>query len=243
MLALSPPVFPAYGWPLEDPIGHEHIYFSRESEKTINSIDNANFFQPQPPQTLELDHSASFTYHSGDPNMVKKLNHNASERHRRKKMNSLYSSLRSLLPAADQMKLSIAATVSGVLKYIPELQGQVERLVQRKEELFSKLAKQDNQSGKKQIQQKKGINRGSLSAVSATHVSESEVVIQISSFGVRTTPLSELLVHLEKEGLSLISSSSFESSGGRVFLNLHLQVEGSYRLEQEALSEKLLSLI
>lgn len=103
MLALSPPVFPPYGWPLEDPIGHEHIYFSRESEKTINSIDNANFFQPQPPQILELDHSASFTYHSGDPNMVKKLNHNASERHRRKKMNSLYSSLRSLLPEADQM--------------------------------------------------------------------------------------------------------------------------------------------
>ncbi|OMO81682.1 hypothetical protein CCACVL1_12298, partial [Corchorus capsularis] len=34
--------------------------------------------------------------------MVKKLNHNASERDRRKKINNLYSSLRSLLPAAAQ---------------------------------------------------------------------------------------------------------------------------------------------
>jgi hypothetical protein len=40
---------------------------------------------------------------SGDPTTVKKLNHNASERDRRKKMNSLYSSLRSLLPATDHL--------------------------------------------------------------------------------------------------------------------------------------------
>ena len=37
-----------------------------------------------------------------DIKYVKKLNHNASERDRRKKINSLYSSLRSLLPATDQ---------------------------------------------------------------------------------------------------------------------------------------------
>jgi len=37
--------------------------------------------------------------------MVKKLNHNASERDRRKKINSLYSSLRSLFPASDGMVL------------------------------------------------------------------------------------------------------------------------------------------
>jgi hypothetical protein len=37
--------------------------------------------------------------------MVKKLNHNASERDRRKKVNSLISSLRSLLPGEDQTVL------------------------------------------------------------------------------------------------------------------------------------------
>lgn len=39
---------------------------------------------------------------SCDPKMVKKLNHNASERNRRQKMNDLYSSLGSLLPEADR---------------------------------------------------------------------------------------------------------------------------------------------
>lgn len=34
---------------------------------------------------------------------VKKLNHNASERDRRKRINGMYSSLRSLLPQPDQM--------------------------------------------------------------------------------------------------------------------------------------------
>ncbi|KAJ9181003.1 hypothetical protein P3X46_009180 [Hevea brasiliensis] len=239
MLALSP-VFSTYGWPLEDPIGHEQIYFSREAEKTIDTIANSNFFQSQPPEILELDHFASFTDYSGDPNMVKKLNHNASERHRRKKMNCLYSSLRLLLPAANETKkLSRAATVSWVLKYIPELQQQVERLVQRKEELFSKLSKQDQTQ---QMKPKKGISSSFLSAVSATQISDSEVVIQISTYGVRTSPLSEILLYLEEEGLSLINSSSFESFGGRVFFNLHLQAKGGYKLEQEVLSEKLVSL-
>ncbi|KAL5067058.1 hypothetical protein RYX36_017945, partial [Vicia faba] len=40
---------------------------------------------------------------SSDLSMVKKLVHNASERDRRKKINNLYSSLRSLLPLSDQM--------------------------------------------------------------------------------------------------------------------------------------------
>lgn len=40
---------------------------------------------------------------SDSSTVVKKLNHNASERDRRKKLNGLYSSLRSLLPGADRM--------------------------------------------------------------------------------------------------------------------------------------------
>lgn len=37
----------------------------------------------------------------GDPTKAKKLNHNANERDRRKRLNILYSSLRSLLPTKD----------------------------------------------------------------------------------------------------------------------------------------------
>ncbi|XP_057998277.1 transcription factor ORG2-like [Hevea brasiliensis] len=241
MLALSPSMFQTYGWPLEDPIAHEQVYFSTKAEKAIITAANVNFFQSQPPEILELDHSASFTDNNGDPNTVKKLNHNASESDRRKKMNSPYSSLRFLLPAADQTKkLSIPATVSRVLKFIPELQQEVKKLVQMKEELLSKISKQGQHQ---QVKQRKGIStRSSLSAVSATHLSDTEVLIQISTFSIRTTPLSEILLHLLEDGYVLINSSSFQSFGGRVFYNLHLQVDRSYKLDCETLREKLVSL-
>jgi hypothetical protein len=47
--------------------------------------------------------------------MVKKLNHNASERDRRKKVNSLISSLRSLLPGEDQTVLILLIHLSPYL--------------------------------------------------------------------------------------------------------------------------------
>ncbi|KAJ6700145.1 ACHAETE-SCUTE TRANSCRIPTION FACTOR-RELATED [Salix purpurea] len=128
---------------LEEPISHEKNYSFRDYE----APGPFNHFPPSPPPNIrELDRSTSFTAYSGsgDPDMVKKLHHNASERDRRKKINSLYSSLRSLLPASDHMKkLSIPSTISRVLKYIPELQQQVEKQIQRKEELLSKLSGQE----------------------------------------------------------------------------------------------------
>lgn len=61
-------------------------------------------------------HHISLTRHSNDTNsncnndqeedrgtvLEKKMNHNASERDRRRKLNALYSSLRALLPLSDQ---------------------------------------------------------------------------------------------------------------------------------------------
>lgn len=47
--------------------------------------------------------SDEFSPPEEDHKTVKKLNHNASERDRRKKINGMYSSLRSLLPHQDQM--------------------------------------------------------------------------------------------------------------------------------------------
>jgi hypothetical protein len=104
MLEFSPTtLFSTFGWPLEEPISHEQNYSFRDCE-TPGSFTH---FPPSQPNIRELDRSTSFTAYSGsgDPNMVKKLNHNASERDRRKKINSLYSSLRSLLPASDGMVL------------------------------------------------------------------------------------------------------------------------------------------
>ncbi|KAJ9695396.1 hypothetical protein PVL29_010726 [Vitis rotundifolia] len=236
MLAFSPPLFSTFGWPWEDPISHEQNYIYRETEAS-ESFLHLPSSEPQ----AELNYSTPSAAVSGNPTMVKKLNHNASERDRRKKINSLYSSLRSLLPAADQAKkLSIPSTVSRVLKYIPELQQQVERLIQKKEELLSKISRQGDIIHLEK--QRKGTLASSLSAVSASRLSDREIVVQISTFKVHESPLSEVLLNLEEDGLLVINASSFESFGGRVFYNLHLQVEGTHRMECEVLSEKLLSL-
>ena len=95
MLALSPTMFSTMGWPLEvEPLSHGQNYFTSE-------YPFPHQFSSSPQSQVEVEWSTP----SPDPTMVKKINHNASERDRRKRINSLYSSLRSLLPMADQMVL------------------------------------------------------------------------------------------------------------------------------------------
>jgi hypothetical protein len=118
-----------------------------------------------------------------------------------------------------QKTLSIPATVSGVVKYIPELQQQVEGLIQKKEELLSRISRQEAQTHQENSRQLPA--RSSSSAVSASWLNDREVMIQISTY---TSPLSEILLTLEEDGFLLLNASSFESFGEKVFYNLHLQV-------------------
>ncbi|KAF8398250.1 hypothetical protein HHK36_017177 [Tetracentron sinense] len=246
MLALSPPLFSTFEWPLEDSMIHEQKNctgndpFMNYDYRETETPDSVLCFPSSQPQ-IDLDESRPSNTISGDPAMVKKLNHNASECHRRRKLNSLYSSLRSLLPETDHTKkLSIPNTVSRVLKYIPELQKQVEGLIQRKEEILSSISRQGDQTHLEK--QRKGAIRSSLSTVSASQVDNGEFVIQICTFQVNKSPFSEVLLNLEVDGLQVLNASSFASVGERVFYNLHLQMKGTQRMECDALSEKLLSL-
>ncbi|KAK6247761.1 hypothetical protein QUC31_019326 [Theobroma cacao] len=241
MCALTP--FPFPKWPLINPIGYEQDYIYGGSQ----CVESFLHFPP-PQEEILLDHqSPSFTaQNSPDPSTVKKLNHNASERDRRKKVNNLYSSLRSLLPVADQMKkLSFPATVSHALKYIPELQEQVERLVQKKEKLLLRISERSGLKREEQ-QRKSRLERSLSSAISINRLTDSEIAIQISMRKVdQKNQLSKILQYLEQDGLfHLLSATSFESFGGMdVFYNIHLQAETTYKLESEALSEKLLSIL
>jgi len=191
---------------------------------------------------VQLDLARPPTAITGDSKMSKKIFHNASERDRRRKMNDLYSTLRSLLPGADEMKKpSIPTTISRVVKYIPELQEQVMGLIQKKEELLSRICgKGDRETRHEKKPKSKAWS--SLSTVTATQLDDDgEVVIQISTYVVHKNALSEIIVILEEDGLVLLNASSFESFEGRVFFNLHLQVERRERLECESISEKLMS--
>ncbi|KAL0001086.1 hypothetical protein SO802_014867 [Lithocarpus litseifolius] len=100
-----------------------------------------------------------------------------------------------------------------MVKYIPELQQQVDVLIQKKEELISRICGQGEQIH--QENQRQIASRGSLSAVSASWLNDREVMIQISTYKVHKSPLAEILPNLEKDGF-------LKSFGGRVFYNLHL---------------------
>ncbi|KAH9295534.1 hypothetical protein KI387_039122, partial [Taxus chinensis] len=72
-----------------------------------------------------------------DPWRMKKLSHNANERQRRKKLNALYAELRELLPNTNlKRKLSISNTVCKVLKYIPELRNEIQKLGRQRDRLL-----------------------------------------------------------------------------------------------------------
>lgn len=128
-----------------------------------------------------------------------------------------------------QKKLSIPATVSHVLKYIPELQAQVKSLMKKKEEILARISKQEIETGFQQQQRTNDIG-SSLSTVSASWLSDREVVIQLSTFKVQNSKLCEVLLNLEDDGFHLLNATSFESFGERVIYNLHLQVLYSFTI-------------
>ncbi|KAG6430986.1 hypothetical protein SASPL_109061 [Salvia splendens] len=215
MLAISPQYFP-YGWAMND---EENLsYFCRERSET--SGGNSNDLQSPSLKNGGDDGD-------GDKKM-KKLNHNASERDRRKKMNTLYANLRSLLPHQDH-SLSIPATISRVLKYIPELQREVERLSERKERFISSSSLEFK---------KRRPNYNSAAAASATRITDAEVVIQTSMPKSDKCSLSEAILRLEEQGCVVVNASCFSSFQGRLFYNLHFQAQHGQVIDAQELKEK-----
>ncbi|CAN1174972.1 Transcription factor ORG2 [Linum perenne] len=263
------PNFSSSNWPLllDDPL------ITLLPNLNYHHLDQPTNNYPFPPAAAAEEQQVDGG--GGGTTAVKKMNHNASERQRRKKINALYSSLRGLLPSSDHhptKKLSIPTTVSKVVKYIPELQQQVETLTLRKKQLLSTLPhipkpEEDAQTldVEEHVTSLDHNRRGSLSAtnksttstfasssssstVSTSWLSDEEVMVQLSvDMTNNIVHVSDVLFHLEEEcGLVVLNSSSFQSPRGMVFYNLHLQVEGSRKglmLDSKALGERLMSLL
>ncbi|KAJ0245853.1 Myc-type [Hirschfeldia incana] len=247
MCALVPPVFPNFGWPSTGE--YESYYPAGEN------LDDFMFLDFTAPETYGVEHHQEIQEMLGasvssegneidnNPVVTKKLNHNASERDRRKKINSLFSSLRSCLPASDQSKkLSIPQTVTRSLKYIPELQGEVKKLIKKKEELLLRV------SGQRAIEpyvdpQPKAVARY-VSTISATKLGDNELMVQISSSKIYKFSISNVLSGLEEDGFVLVDVSSSRSHGERLFYSLHLQMGNldNHQLTCEELSQRLLYL-
>ncbi|KAK7336490.1 hypothetical protein VNO77_17032 [Canavalia gladiata] len=238
MVAFCSPGFspPGMGWILEEELlrhNHNNFYY-----KDKDSYSFPHQFSSLPHPQVEIQNCIA---PSPDSTMVKKLNHNASERDRRKKINCLVSSLRSLLPLQDQTKkMSIPVTISRVLKYIPELQQEVQRLAKKKEELLRRISQQGD-AFNKESQRKKIPHHNSVFVVSTNRLNDSEASIHISSYDkLHKAPLSDILQCLQNNGLFLLNASSNQTFGDRVFYNLHIKVEKTRRLKSE-ITEKLFS--
>ncbi|XP_057436971.1 transcription factor bHLH101-like [Lotus japonicus] len=207
----------------DEPFNHNQNNFNKER---VSSSEYSFPNQPQPAVVLQAKVVEMLTAPSPD---TKKLNHNASERDRRKKINSLIASLRSLLPAGqDQMKkMSIPATISGVIKYLPELQQQVKGLTKKKEKLLSRISQQGDAVNEESRKRKKFINPHHNSAdfiVSNSWLNDCEAAIHIISSNYEEahnhkTPLPEIILCLENNGYFLLNASSTETFGGSL---LHL---------------------
>jgi len=79
--------FPSFLHPLDDSKSHNINLHHMSLSHSNNTNSNNNNYQEEDRGAVVLE---------------KKLNHNASERDRRRKLNALYSSLRALLPLSDQ---------------------------------------------------------------------------------------------------------------------------------------------
>lgn len=118
-----------------------------------------------------------------------------------------------------QKKLSIPTTVSRVLKYIPELQKQVDNLERRKRELTNANCKPGVLNTSEIV---------TTPIVSATCLNDTEIMVQVSlhsDVAATALPLSKCIKVLENEGLHLVSSSTYSSAfENKTFYSLHLQV-------------------
>ncbi|KAM0051556.1 putative transcription factor bHLH family [Helianthus debilis subsp. tardiflorus] len=137
MLALSPPLFSTtYGWPIEDQLIANNLPYDCNEENSYSSLLDLHVHDQINHKSV-TDHSTSSggtANRGGGDSMIveKKLNHNASERHRRKRVNELYAFLRSLLPISSDQKVLIYCiyeTFRSLLEYLKNSDFQVRHLI------------------------------------------------------------------------------------------------------------------
>lgn len=192
----------------------------------------------------------------------KKAFHNLRERTRRRTLKVLYCQLRSLLPSVNpKRKLSIPNTVNKVLKYIPDLRIEIERLSRERDELLAAAKRSISETSP--VTSKSASNTeaeglidfmhspppsGSLASPDRPTVTvnaelgRSQIMITIYNcrLGFR---FSRLLSLLEKEGLDVLNASSFMSQD-KVCYDLHLEmIAGRSEIDKNILQKKLMTLL
>lgn len=134
---------------------------------------------------------------------LKKIMHRDMERQRRKGMASLYSSLRSLLPLHYvKGKRSVSDHMHEAVKYIKQLQENMNELERKRDNCKLKIVTEDGSSDS-------SINIVSQDCVTVNPCQGGGVEILINgSFAKGNLPLSRVIQELSKQGLDVVSCVS-----------------------------------
>ncbi|KAK4487528.1 hypothetical protein RD792_005827 [Penstemon davidsonii] len=113
----------------------------------------------------------------------KKLDHNAKERIRRMKLNASYLALRALLPDSRRSKKrwSAPSIVDKVLKYIPEVENEIQELESKKQNINVQLAiaAAAKNKNKKKINDDNDQNIDQYPTISVNEINKGQVIVQI----------------------------------------------------------------
>lgn len=116
----------------------------------------------------------------------------------------------------------------------------MERLQQKKEELSSRISRQESSSAEFK-KRRKVETHSSIAAVSVNRVGERQVVVHLCINNGSKISFADAISCLEKEGIAVTDSSSFQTLEQRIFCTLHLHMNGTTVMEVDGLKEKLLS--
>ncbi|XP_073025252.1 transcription factor bHLH160-like [Primulina eburnea] len=178
----------------------------------------------------------------GTTSVAKKMVHNAKERIRRMKINASFLAIRALLPDSRRSKKrwSAPSIVDRVLKYIPELQNEIQELDSKKQSY-----QQHESSSKKNENPTSNLDEDR--SISISRVDRNEAIVQICmprNDERKDSVFANMLRKVEDEGYFINSASTLGVCESRICHHLHIQVNGNLSEDEdyvEELREKLLS--
>ncbi|XP_026440717.1 protein IRON-RELATED TRANSCRIPTION FACTOR 2-like [Papaver somniferum] len=177
----------------------------------LQNVDNGiHGCADEDPTNMFASTTAPSLSNSQETKATKKFDHNAKEKLRRTKLNDAYSSLKSLLPDAylSKKKWSYPIVVAKVLEYIPELQEEIKKLKQKKDNIL--LSSQEKQN---RMVSSAGLYSGPT--VSTVEINKGEIISQICVLRqLDVFPL--LLENLEREGIRIANASTLSISAERM---------------------------
>ncbi|GAB4847837.1 hypothetical protein Ancab_026897 [Ancistrocladus abbreviatus] len=176
------------------------------------------------------EHQLANDVGEADGSSMKKSDHNAKERVRRLKLSTSYLALRSLLPdhpKKPKKKWSAPCIIDRALECIPELEGVIQKLTSKKEDIMLLLIGNNKEKVLDHRDAMTAAAENQTLTLSVNEVKRGEVIIQICMHihQEKIDVFSNLIENLEGEGMQLKGASGVFACDDRYCYHLHLQMD------------------